>query len=93
MSYDALKHVIERAFDAREEITFQTGGETREAVEATLDLLGRRWQKRVSTRSYRPGVLQTRMRHDDGLGRLGHRPRRLSVEKTVHPVRGLGPDR
>ena len=41
MSYDALKHVIERAFDAREEITFQTGGETREAVEATLDLLGR----------------------------------------------------
>ena len=41
MSYDALKHVIERAFEARNEITFETGGEIREAVEATLDLLGR----------------------------------------------------
>jgi len=39
MSYAALEHAIEAAWEAREEITPATRGETRDAVEATLAAL------------------------------------------------------
>ncbi|SFH43884.1 2,3,4,5-tetrahydropyridine-2-carboxylate N-succinyltransferase [Palleronia marisminoris] len=39
MSHDQLESAIEAAWEARADITPQTGGETREAIEATLEAL------------------------------------------------------
>ncbi len=41
MEHQQLQQVVEAAFDARDQIGFDTGGEVREAVEAALDLLDR----------------------------------------------------